>query len=50
MFVQFTLILLYVDEVSAFDALQTLANLSLMMPDTTNENGKTYADFLVFIY
>ncbi|KAM7488190.1 hypothetical protein LguiB_025674 [Lonicera macranthoides] len=29
------------DEVSAFDALQTLANLSLMMPDTTNENEQS---------
>lgn len=31
---------LYSDEISAFDALQTLADLSLMMPATENENGK----------
>lgn len=32
----------YADEGSAFDALQTLADLSLMMPETTSEIGKLY--------
>lgn len=31
---------LHVDESSSFDALQTLADLSLMMPAAENEDGK----------
>lgn len=31
---------LHVDESSAFDALQTLADMSLMMPTAENEDGK----------
>lgn len=34
------LFLFLVDEDSPFDALQTLADLSLMMPTTENEDGK----------
>lgn len=36
-----------VDEDSGFDALQTLADLSLMMPESTNDNGKSIIYFLV---
>lgn len=43
----FTWILLCVDEDSGFDALQTLADLSLMMPESTNDNGKSIIYFLV---
>ena len=32
----------FVDEDSAFDALQTLADLSLMLPAEANEDGKKY--------
>lgn len=33
---------LSVDEGSAFDALKTLADLSLMMPETNPDTGKTF--------
>jgi len=36
------------DECSAFDALQTLADLSLMMPDANAETGKSYSSIKFF--
>lgn len=39
-YILITLIVLYVDESSGLDALQTLADLSLMMPDSAVESGE----------
>ena len=42
------LVVLCSDECSAFDALQTLADLSLMMPDTTADTGKNYSSIKIY--